>query len=111
MRRLMTGYAGWHNRRHRRQGHLFQNRYRGIVVEEEPYLLELVRYVSLNPVRAGLVRGIEGLDSYPYTGHAVILGRRPYPAQDVDAVLGRFGTKEGPARRAYRAIIAGGGRA
>ena len=55
MRRLMTGYAGWHNRRHRRTGHLFQNRYKSIVVEEESYMLQLVRYVSLNPVRAKII--------------------------------------------------------
>ena len=73
MRRLMTGYAGWHNRRHRRQGPLFQNRYKSIVVEEEPYLLELVRYVFLNPVRARLVGGMEELDGFPYTGHSVIM--------------------------------------
>lgn len=108
MRRLMTGYAGWHNRRHSRHGHLFQNRYRSIVVEEEPHLLELVRYVSLNPVRAGLVAGMEGLDAFAYTGHAVILGRRAYPAQDVEAVLGRFGARVGEARRRYREFVAAG---
>jgi len=50
MRRLLTGYAGAFNHRHRRGGHLFQNRYKSIVVEEEPYLLELVRYLHLNPL-------------------------------------------------------------
>ena len=52
---LLAGYAGAFNRRHRRQGHLFQNRYKSIVVEEEPYRLELTRYIHLNPLRAGLV--------------------------------------------------------
>jgi REP element-mobilizing transposase RayT len=55
MRRLLTGYAGAFNRRHKRVGHLFQNRYKSIVVEEERYLLELVRYLHLNPLRAGVV--------------------------------------------------------
>ena len=49
MRALLTGYAGAFNRRHKRSGHLFQNRYKSIVVEEEPYLFELVRYIHLNP--------------------------------------------------------------
>ena len=49
---FLTGYVGAFNRRQHRVGHLFQNRYRSIVVEEEPYLLELVRYIHLNPVRA-----------------------------------------------------------
>ena len=55
MRSLLTGYAGAFNRRHHRVGHLFQNRYKSIVVEEEPYLLELVRYLHLNPLRAKVV--------------------------------------------------------
>jgi REP element-mobilizing transposase RayT len=50
MRSLLTGYAGAFNRRHKRSGHLFQNRYKSIVVEEESYLLELVRYLHLNPM-------------------------------------------------------------
>ncbi len=108
MRRLMTGYAVWFNRRHGRKGHLFQNRYRSIVVEEEPYLLELVRYVHLNPVRAGLVGSIEVLDRYPYTGHAVLVGTRAYGAQDIDAVLGHFGTRKGVARAAYREFVEAG---
>jgi putative transposase len=61
MRSLLTGYAGAFNRRHKRTGHLFQNRYKSIVVEEEPYLLELVRYVHLNPVRAGVVADLRAL--------------------------------------------------
>src|SRR3990172_7539602 len=60
MRSLLTGYAGAFNRRHHRAGHLFQNRYKSIVVEEEPYFLELVRYLHLNPVRAGLVPNLAG---------------------------------------------------
>ena len=60
MRSLLTGYAGAFNRRHRRSGHLFQNRFKSIVCEEEAYFLELVRYLHLNPLRARLVIG-----SYP----------------------------------------------
>jgi REP element-mobilizing transposase RayT len=55
MRRLLTGYAVSFNLRHQRAGHLFQNRYKSIVVEDDPYLLELVRYLHLNPLRAGVV--------------------------------------------------------
>jgi putative transposase len=60
MRPLLTGYAGAFNRRHRRSGHLFQNRYKSIVVEEAPYFLGLVRYLHLNPVRAGGVATLRG---------------------------------------------------
>jgi len=79
MRRLMTGYAVTFNRRHRRAGHLFQNRYKSVVCEEDPYLLELIRYIHLNPLRAKLVEDLKALDKYPWTGHSAILGRRKNP--------------------------------
>ena len=66
MRRLLTGYAVNFNRRHRRHGHLFQNRYKSILCQEDPYLLELVRYIHLNPLRAGIVDELKGLNAYPY---------------------------------------------
>jgi len=79
MRRLMTGYAVTFNRRHRRAGHLFQNRYKSVVCEENPYLLELIRYIHLNPLRAKLVEDLKALNKYPWTGHSAILGRRKNP--------------------------------
>jgi len=62
MRRLMTGYAVTFNKRHKRSGHLFQNRYKSIVCEEDAYLLELIRYIHLNPLRARLVKDLKELD-------------------------------------------------
>ncbi len=56
MRRLLTGYAISFNRRHKRHGHLFQNRYKSFLCEEDTYLLELVRYIHLNPLRSGMVQ-------------------------------------------------------
>jgi len=79
MRRLMTGYAVTFNKRHRRSGHLFQNRYKSIICEEYPYLLELIRYIHLNPLRARLVQDLKQLDKYPWAGHSAILGRRKNP--------------------------------
>ena len=79
MRRLMTGYAVTFNIRHRRSGHLFQNRYKSVVCEEDPYLLELTRYIHLNPLRAGLVEDLNTLDKYAWSGHSAILGRRKNP--------------------------------
>ena len=105
MQRLMTGYAINFNLRHRRVGHLFQNRYKSIVVEEEPYLLELVRYIHLNPMRARLVEGMEGLERYPWSGHAVLLGKRKAEWQEVDDILGRFGDKAGRTRMRYRRFV------
>ncbi|MEK7205308.1 MAG: transposase [candidate division NC10 bacterium] len=108
MRSLLTGYAGAFNRRHRRVGHLFQNRYKSIVVEEEPYLLELVRYLHLNPVRAGVVKDLRTLDRYPWTGHSALLGTVPRPWQAAHEVLGQFGPNRRRARAAYRAFVAEG---
>ena len=75
----MTGYAVTFNKRHKRSGHLFQNRYKSIVCEEDSYLLELIRYIHLNPLRAGLVKDLKELDRYPWTGHSAILGKRKNP--------------------------------
>jgi len=108
MRSLLTGYAGTFNRRHHRRGHLFQNRYKSIVVEEESYFLELVRYLHLNPLRAGIVKDLRELDGYPYSGHAVMMGRRTAIWQDANTVLGRFGRNPGRARSRYRAFVAAG---
>lgn len=108
MRRLMTGHAVTYNLRHKRQGHLFQNRYKSIVVEEEPYFLELVRYIHLNPVRAGLIKNMEELARYRYTGHSVIMGKQEYEAQEVDPVLTRFSERRQAAVDGYRGFVAAG---
>ncbi len=109
MLRLLTGYAGGFNRRHARTGRLFQNRYKSILVEAEAYLLELVRYIHLNPLRAGLVRTVEALARYPWCGHRVILARRGGPAwQPVDEVLGSFGEQRARARRRYLDYVRAG---
>ena len=108
MRRLLTGYAVSFNRRNQRSGHLFQNRYKSIVCEEEPYLLELVRYIHLNPLRAGMVATLEELDLYPWTGHAVLLGNRQFKGQDTATILERFGKRLRTAQRNYRQFVADG---
>ncbi len=73
MRRLLTGYAGAFNRRHARIGRRFHHRYKSILVEAGPYLLELVRYSHLNPLRAGLVETVTQLDRYPWSGHSALI--------------------------------------
>ena len=65
MRRLLTGHAISFNRRHRRSGHLFQNRYKSILCQEDACLLELVRYIHPNPLRAKMVADMDALDKYP----------------------------------------------
>ena len=66
MRRVLTGYAVTYNLRHGRYGHLFQNRYKSIICDEDAYLLELVRYIHLNPIRAGVIKSMADLDHYQY---------------------------------------------
>ncbi|MCK4603791.1 MAG: transposase [Deltaproteobacteria bacterium] len=127
MRRLMTGYAVTFNKRHKRSGHLFQNRYKSIVCEEDPYLLELIRYIHLNPLRAGLVKDLKELDRYPWTGHSAILGKRKNPLvpcpspknkqeksekylaeKTIEDVLLHLGDTLKVARRRYRQFVKNG---
>ena len=105
MRRLLTGYAGYFNRRHRRYGHLFQNRYKSILCQEEPYFRELVRYIHLNPLRAKLVKDSKALSKYPYSGHSAVIGKVKRDWQQVDYVLGFFGKRKSEARKAYRNFV------
>lgn len=101
MQRLLTGHAGYFNRRHGRCGHLFQNRFRSILCQEDAYFLELVRYIHLNPIRANLIMSVEELESYPYCGHGAVLGRFPLPWQDVQSVLGFYHVERVEARSRY----------
>ncbi|OGW61326.1 MAG: hypothetical protein A2V83_00370 [Nitrospirae bacterium RBG_16_64_22] len=110
MRRILTGYAGEFNRRHRRHGHLFQNRYKSVLCQEDPYLLELVRYIHLNPQRSGLVSEVQGLAQYPYCGHGALLGRRRIGWQDTAYVLRLFGHSQADARRRYLQFVKEGER-
>lgn len=88
MRRLLTGYAVSFNRRHDRVGHLFQNRYKAIVCEDEEYLLDLVRYVHLNPVRARIV---DDPAQYRWSSHTAYLRQSPPPWLDTRTVLALHG--------------------
>jgi REP element-mobilizing transposase RayT len=105
MQRLLTGYATAYNLRHRRHGHLFQNRYKSIVCDAEAYFLELVRYIHLNPLRAGLVRSVAELDRYPYSGHRAIIAQRPMRGQDCASVLQSFAPCPNQAVRAYAHFV------
>jgi hypothetical protein len=105
MRKFLTGYAINYNRRHKRHGHLFQNRYKSIVCEEETYFKELVRYIHLNPLRAGLVDTMQKLDWYRWCGHSVIMGRRRNLWQDKGYVLRWFGDGKKEAVSKYRSYV------
>jgi putative transposase len=105
MRRFLSGYAMSYNRRHKRYGHLFQNRYKSIICEEDPYFKELVRYIHLNPLRARLVETLTKLNRYKWCGHGVILKGWEAEWQDRKYVLKWFGGNEGEALKSYREFL------
>jgi putative transposase len=105
MRRLMTGYAVNFNRRHMRVGHLFQNRYKAILCDLDSYLLELVAYIHLNPLRAGIVNGLAELRKYRWCGHGIVMGRGGMGFLAVEDILVQFGKNVGAARREYESFV------
>ena len=108
MRRLLSGYAQSFNRRHRRHGHLFQNRYKSILCQQDPYLLELVCYIHLNPLRAGLVSDYRRLQTYRYCGHGALIGNHQVVFQHTDTVLKRFAKTLNVSRKRYREFVKAG---
>jgi REP element-mobilizing transposase RayT len=105
MRRLLTGYAVYFNRRHNRQGHLFQNRYKSIICQEDVYFLELVRYIHLNQIRARVVQDLKELNTYPFSGHSAIVGQKDRPWQETKYVLSFFGKRTSGARKRYLSYV------
>ena len=103
MRQLNGLYTQRVNRRHGLVGHLFQGRYKAILVQKEAHLLELSRYVVLNPVRAGMVESPEdwAWSSYPF----VISDSFAPEWLGTDWLLGQFGTQRAAARRAYKKFV------
>jgi REP element-mobilizing transposase RayT len=105
MQRLLTAYAIYYNRKIGRAGHLFQNRYKTVICQDDVYFLELVRYICLNPLRAGLVEDISKLASYEYSAYAFILGRRKSDWFDPLPVLSFFGSHRASAEQAFKSHV------
>ena len=106
MRQLSGVYTQWFNRQHGRVGHLFQGRYKAILVERETHLLELVRYVVLNPVRAKLVRTPQ---EWPWSSFRATAGLDQAPAWLETAwTVERFGPRRAEAARRFREFVAEG---
>lgn len=106
MRQLNGVYTQIFNKRHQRVGHVFQGRYKAILVEKESYLFEVCRYVVLNPVRAKTVNIPEQWKWSSYRGTA---GKeKPHPCVTVDWIIRQFGTKKRLAERKYREFIQAG---
>lgn len=107
MQRLLTGYGRYFNKRHKRVGHVFQNRYLSVVCQDDVYFRTLVGYINLNPVRSGLVPSLHGLATWPWTSHPAVIGRRSVRWLDTESVLSAFGSTLGNARRAYQSFLEG----
>jgi len=106
MHHAMTGYAINFNLRHRRAGHVFQNRYKAIICDIEEYLLELVAYIHLNPLRAKLVKDLVGLKSYKWCGHAAVVTGATDGILDRSELLPHFGDSEKRAVAEYDRVMA-----
>ncbi|MDP1707696.1 MAG: transposase [Gammaproteobacteria bacterium] len=107
MRQLNGVYTQRFNRRHGRVGHVLQGRFKAIVVDRDSYLLELCRYVVLNPIRAGMVEKIE---RYAWSSYPATMGLAKCPAWlKTDWVLGQFAKTRAVARRRYAEFAAEGG--
>lgn len=106
MRQLNGIYTQRFNRVRRRVGHVFQGRFKAILVEKDAYLLELARYIVLNPVRAGMHRKVQ---VYPWSSYRATAGLTPAPPWLVlDWLLGQFGARPATARRRYAQFVAAG---
>ncbi|MGH8320434.1 MAG: REP-associated tyrosine transposase [Gammaproteobacteria bacterium] len=106
MRQLNGIYTQAFNRRHRKVGHVLQGRYHAILVEKDRYLLELARYIVLNPVRAGMVKGAS---AYPWSSYRATAGTGSGPAWlHTDWLLSQFHSQRGHAQRRYREFVRAG---
>lgn len=95
-------YAAYFNKKHAREGHLFRERFRDIIVEKDAYLLELSRYIHLNPVKAGFVKLPE---KYKWSSYNIYIGLKRDILVDTDAVLGYFKSDTENAGLAYKAFV------
>jgi putative transposase len=102
MQNVSLRYTKWINFTQARTGHVFQGRYKAILIDADAYLLELVRYVHLNPVRAGVAASA---DEWRWTGHRAYLGIETIPCLTTDWVLGILSPEEKKARESYVTFI------
>ena len=105
MSKLLSGYATHYNYRKKRSGYVFQNRYKSILCDADQYLLELIRYIHLNPLKANMVESMAKLDRYRWTGHAGIMGNHIQSWHNRNEVLHLFSRQHKVARDRYRRFI------
>jgi putative transposase len=105
MQGLQLRYTGYYNRKYKKVGHLFQGRYKAILCDRQAYLLELIRYLHLNP---GRMRAPMDPWKYQWSSHAAYLGKSGSVRVDTSTVLGELNRSVGQARRAYLRFMAEG---
>jgi REP element-mobilizing transposase RayT len=105
MQNISLRFTKWINYSQSRTGHLFQGRYKALLIDADAYLLELVRYIHLNPVRAGIVAAAE---EYPWSGHGAYLGKELLPWFTTDYILSMISTDAELARMAYDSFVQDG---
>ncbi|MBD3422187.1 MAG: hypothetical protein GF398_18905 [Chitinivibrionales bacterium] len=104
-------YARRFNKKHNRTGYLFQDRFKSVLCQDMAYAEELIRYINLNPIRAGLVKSINGLLRYEWCGHAYLLGKAKAPGDaflNREETLRRFGANPQAAVQKYLEFLADG---
>jgi putative transposase len=102
MQNLSQRYTGWINFRQSRRGHVFQGRYKALLIDADAYLLELVRYIHLNPVRAEIA---ESAEKFHWSSHPAYLGQEKLPWLTTDWVLAQFSSRPTTARKKYRQFV------
>lgn len=105
MQRLLTSYTIRFNLNHKRHGHLFEGRYKAILCDKNSYLLELLRYIHLNPVRAKLVKDPA---AWPWSGHTALLGGGNPAHLDTEETLSYFSQEQSSATKSYAQFILDG---
>ncbi len=111
MRPLNAGYARYFNRKHERRGYLFQDRFKSVLCQDQVYARQVIRYIHLNPVRAGLVESLDALAKWKWCGHGFLLGHssaESHGFQDRLEALRRFGETPAEAVASYGKFLSEG---
>ncbi|MGD9202785.1 MAG: transposase [Chitinispirillia bacterium] len=108
MRKLNSTYAMYYRKKYRKTGYVFQDRYKSIVTQDQGYIEQLVRYIHLNPFRAGICKNMKELDTYPWCGHSVLLGNHKNTFQNTKDILLRYSkTTSNAVNKYYDYVLTG----
>jgi len=105
MHRLLTSYATYFNNKYKHVGHLFQNRFKSILCQDDTYFLTLIKYIHLNPMKAKIVKNLACLELYPWTGHQGLVSAQSYEWHDTETVLQVFANDPDLAVKKYLEFI------